>query len=343
MTVHVFGIDIGETVFHLVGLSKEGHIVVKKRFSRKQLLMHMVNVPACLIGIEACPGAHFLARALLAQGHNVKLIPAEYVRPFVKSNKNDYVDAEAIAEAVQRPTMRFVPIKNEAQLDLQALHRVRDRWIGWRTAVINQLRRFLLEHGISVNTGPAHLKRQIPSILEDADNLLSARMRTLLTELREEWEKLEEQIDATNRELAQSAKKEDGCRRLLTIPSIGPLTATALTAAIGNGAAFRKSRDLASWLGLVPRQHSTGGKTRLLGISKRGDPYLRKLFIHGGRAVLSRVKRGRASVWRLALQEAGGDLEQIKFLLGHSSIQTTERYLGSEQEIAVAVNDAIGL
>ncbi len=293
MTVHVCGIDIGKTVFHLVGLSKEGHVVQKKRFSRKQLLTYMVNAPACLVGIEACPGAHFLARALLAQGHNVKLMPAEYVRPFVKSNKNDYVDAEAIAEAVQRPTMRFVPIKNETQLDLQALHRVRDRWVGRKTAVINQLRGFLLEHGITVVTGPAHLKRQIPSILEDADNLLSPRMRTLLLELRDEWVKLEEQIDAVNRELAEVANKDDGCRRLLTIPGIGPLTATALTAAIGNGAAFRKSRDLAAWLGLVPRQHSTGGKARLLGISKRGNPYLRRLFVHGGRAVLARVKRER--------------------------------------------------
>ena len=293
MKVHVCGIDIGKTVFHLVGLSKEGHIVTKKRLSRKQLLTYTVNLPACLIGIEACPGAHFLARALLKQGHDVKLMPAEYVRPFVKSNKNDYVDAEAIAEAVQRPTMRFVPVKNEAQLDLQALHRVRDRWMGRKTAVINQLRGFLLEHGITVPAGPAHLKRQIPSILEDAENLLSPRMRTLLLELRDEWATLEEQIDSSNRELALFAKTEDGCRRLLTIPGIGPLTATALTAAIGNGAAFRKSRDLAAWLGLVPRQHSTGGKARLLGISKRGDPYLRRLFVHGGRAVLGQVKRER--------------------------------------------------
>jgi transposase len=291
MTAHVCGIDIGKTVFHLIGLSKEGQIVIKRRFTRKQLITHTVNMPACLIGMEACPGAHFLARVLRAQGHEVKLMPAEYVRPFVKSNKNDYVDAEAIAEAVQRPTMRFVHIKSEAQLDLQALHRVRDRWMGRRTAVINQIRGFLLEHGITVAVGPAHLKRQIPSILEDADNLLSSRMRALLTELRDEWEKLETQIENIDRELAQAAKREENCRRLLTIPGIGPLTATALTAAIGNGQAFHKSRDLAAWLGLVPRQHSTGGKSRLLGISKRGNPYLRRLFIHGGRAVVARVKR----------------------------------------------------
>ena len=291
MTAHVCGIDIGKTVFHLIGLSKEGQIVIKKHFTRKQLITHTVNMPACLIGMEACPGAHFLARVLRAQGHEVKLMPAEYVRPFVKSNKNDYVDAEAIAEAVQRPTMRFVPIKSEAQLDLQALHRVRDRWMGRRTAVINQIRGFLLEHGITIAVGPAHLKRQIPSILEDADNLLSSRMRALLVELRDEWEKLETQIEEIDREFAQAAKKEENCRRLLTIPGIGPLTATALTAAIGTGQAFHKSRDLAAWLGLVPRQHSTGGKSRLLGISKRGNPYLRRLLIQGGRAVVARVKR----------------------------------------------------
>ena len=292
MKAHVCGIDLGKTVFHLIGLSKEGQIVIKNRFTRKQLITFTVNMPSCLIGMEACAGAHFLARVLQQQGHEVKLMPAEYVRPFVKSNKNDYVDAEAIAEAVQRPTMRFVPIKSEAQLDLQALHRVRDRWMGRRTAVINQVRGFLMEHGITVAAGPAHLKKQIPSILEDAANLLSARMRALLVELRDEWKKLEEQIEGIDQELAQTATKEDNCRRLLTIPGIGPLTATALSAAIGNGTAFHQSRDLAAWLGLVPRQHSTGGKSRLLGISKRGNPYLRKLFIHGGRAVVARVNRG---------------------------------------------------
>ncbi len=295
MAAHVCGIDLGKTVFHLIGMSKEGHIVVKKRFSRKQLITYTANMPTCLIGMEACAGAHFLARVLMAQGHEVKLMPAEYVRPFVKSNKNDYVDAEAIAEAVQRPTMRFVPVKNEAQLDLQALHRVRDRWIGRRTAVINQIRGFLLEHGITVSTGPAHLKRQLPLILEDAENLLSPRMRLLVAELRSELDTLEEQIDGVSKELAERAKQEDSSRRLLTVPGIGPLVATALTAAIGNGSGFAKARDLAAWLGLVPRQHSTGGKTRLLGISKRGDPYLRKLFVHGARAVITRVKRDEHS------------------------------------------------
>jgi transposase len=223
MTAHVCGIDIGKTVFHLIGLSKEGDVVIKKRFTRKQLVTHTVNMPACLIGMEACPGAHFLARVLKAQGHEIKLMPAEYVRPFVKSNKNDYVDAEAIAEAVQRPTMRFVPIKSEAQLDLQALHRVRDRWMGRRTAVINQIRGFILEHGITVAVGPAHLKRQLPSILEDASNLLSSRLRALLIELRDEWDTLEEQIERVNREFAQAAKKKRVAGGYSRSPGLDPL------------------------------------------------------------------------------------------------------------------------
>jgi transposase len=203
LTAHVCGIDIGKTVFHLVGMSQQGQIVLKKRLNRKQPITLTVNMPACLIGMEACAGSHLLARVLRAQGHDVKLMPAEYVRPFVKSNKNDYVDAEAITEAVQRPTTRFVPIKNEAQLDLQALHRMRDRWMGRRTAVINQIRGFLLQHGIAVSVGPAHLRRQIPSILENAENIRSPRMRSLVLELRGEWEKLEEQIDEVTQELGK--------------------------------------------------------------------------------------------------------------------------------------------
>lgn len=300
MSVQVCGIDLGKNVFHLIGLDESGHIVLKKRFTRKQLVLQLSKMTSCLIGMEACSGAHFLARTLVAQGHQVRLMPAQYVKPYVKTNKNDYVDAEAIAEAVQRPTMRFVPIKNEAQLDLQALHRVRDRWVGRRTAVINQIRAFLLERGITVARGPAHLEKQIPSILEDAENMLTPRMRPLLADLIAEWRKLDEQIGEVSREIAHSAQREQSSRLLLTIPGIGPLAATALSAAIGNGSAFHKGRDLAAWLGLVPRQYSTGGKPRLLNISKRGDPYLRRLFIHGARAVLARQKREGHALRRLA-------------------------------------------
>ncbi len=252
-----------------------------------------------LIGIEACSGAHFLGARLRDQGHDVRLIPAQFVKPFLKSNKNDYLDAEAIAEAVGRKNMRFVPIKTDDQLDLQALHRVRDRLVHRRTAVINQIRGFLLERGITFPRGPANLRHQLPTILEDADLKLSPRMRNLLGRLWEEWKQLENDVESASEEIERIAGQDAACQRLRQIPGVGPLVSTAMVAAVGNGAAFRKGRDFAAWLGLVPRQHSTGGKTTLLGISKRGSIYLRRMFIHGARAVLLRLKydTGRFGQW----------------------------------------------
>ena len=218
--------------------------------------------------MEACCGAHFLGAALAAQGHAVRLMPAQFVKPFLKSNKNDYLDAEAIAEAVQRPTMRFVPIKADDQLDLQALHRVRDRLVSRRTSVINQLRAFLLERGITFRQGRAHLRKQIPDLLEDAEQRLSPRMRRLVDRLWQEWKILEEHIEALSGEIDSIASQDAACQRLRDIPGVGPLVATALVAAVGNGAAFTKGRDLAAWLGLVPKQHFYW---RLLGISRRGS------------------------------------------------------------------------
>jgi len=218
------------------------------------------------------------------------------VKPFRKSNKNDYLDAEAIAEAVQRPTMRFVPIKTDDQLDLQALHRVRDRWVARRTAVMNQIRGFLMERGITIRKGPSHLTARLNEVLEDAEMPLSTRLRLLILELKHEWEELETRIESINTQLQQIARQDDGCRRLMEIPGFGPLVSTALVAAIGNGIAFRKGRDLSAWLGLVPRQHSTGGKTRLLGISKRGNEYLRRMFLHGARSVVAQVDRNRSAL-----------------------------------------------
>jgi transposase len=209
----------------------------------------------------------------------------------VKSNKNDYCDAEAIAEAVERENMRFVPIKTEDQLDLQALHRVRERLVSRRTSVINQIRAFLLERGISFRKGPASLRRQMPEILENADEKLTARMRRLLDFLWQEWKHLQLQIESLSEDLEKIANSDAACVRLQQIPGVGPLVATAVVSAIGNGAAFHKGRQFAAWLGLVPRQWSTGGKPKLLGISKRGNPYLRKMFIHGARAAVLRVKR----------------------------------------------------
>jgi transposase len=298
MKLHVLGIDIGKTVFHLAGMDEAGNVLVKKRCSRSQLLHYTANLSIHIIGMEACSGAHFLARELNKQGHDVRLMPAQYVKPFVKTNKNDFNDAVAIAEAVQRPTMRFVPVKTNDQLDLQALHRVRTRWVRRRTSLINQIRGLMLERGITVRKGSEHLRKYLPDILENADANLTPRMRLLIATLKQELEQLESQILAADEEINRWSQTNEACRRLQTIPGIGPITATALVAAIGNGNAFRRGRDLAAWLGLVPRQYSTGGKQKLLGISKRGDPYLRQLFVHGARGTYHWLKRDQLALGR---------------------------------------------
>lgn len=304
MQIRSVGIDLGKTTFHLVALDDNGKVLLKRKFTQKQLITFTANLQTSLIGMEACAGAHFLDRALRAQGHDVKLIPAQFVKPFVKSNKNDFLDAEAIAEAVDRQNMRFVPIKTDDQLDLQALHRVRDRLIARRTSVINQLRAFLLERGLVFARSPAKLRERMPEILENAEEDLTSRMRSLLAMLWNEWKDLELQIEAMNDEVERIASSDAACMRLRQIPGIGPLVATAIVAAIGNGAALHKGREFAAWLGIVPRQYSTGGKARLYGISKRGNNYLRKILIHGARAVVLRSKRDRIAMggWMTALE-----------------------------------------
>jgi len=286
MEIYTIGIDLGKTVFHMVGLNVRGEAVVRKKFSRTQLLRFTAKLRVELIGMEACGGAHSLGRALREQGHEVRLIPAQYVKPYVKTNKSDYIDAEAIAEAVGRPTMRFVPIKTDDQLDLQSLHRVRERWVMRRTAVINQIRGLLFERGITLRKGRCHLETALPDILEDADSKLSSAVRLLLVQLKMELTQLAMRLEEADALIQKTAQESEVCRRLDAIPGIGPVTATALLAAIGNGGAFRKGREFAAWVGLVPREHSTGGKQKLLGISKRGNGYLRRLFVQGARAVL---------------------------------------------------------
>jgi transposase len=286
MAIVTVGLDLGKNWIHMVGLDGEGRIVLRRRVRRDRLLAVTANVPACVIGMEACSGSHHLARLLTAQGHAARLMPPQYVKPFVKSNKNDYRDAEANAEAVERPTMRFVPIKEQAQLDLQTIHRVRQRLVGRRTALINQLQAILLERGIIIPQRRRVLDRQLSGLLADDGNGLSPRIRLLIEDIRAEWRELDTQIKALDDELIATAKTVDTCRRLCEIPGIGALNATALMAAVSNGAAFGKGRDMAAWLGLTPREHSTGGKQRLLGISKQGNTYLRTLLIHGARAAL---------------------------------------------------------
>jgi transposase len=286
MTIVTLGLDLGKNWVHMVGLDGAGRIVLRRRVRRDRLLAQTGNMAACLIGMEACCGSHHLARALAAQRHTARLMPPHYVKPFVKSNKNDYRDAEASAEAVQRPTMRFVARKTEAQLDLQTIHRVRHRLVGRRTALINQLRAILLERGITVPQRRRVLATQLAAILADEQSGLSPRIRHLIEDMRVEWRELDVRIEAFDAELVATARQDDACCRLCAIPGIGALNATALVAAVGNGSVFDKGRDMAAWLGLVPREHSTGGKQRLLGISKRGNKYLRTLLIHGARAAL---------------------------------------------------------
>src|SRR5712691_7437475 len=236
MELHTIGIDLGKTVFHLVGVNLRGEVVVRKKFTRKQLLHFTANLRVELIGMEACGGAHFLGRALQEQGHEVRLMPAQYVKPYVKTNKSDYIDAEAIAEAVGRPRMRFVPIKSDDQLDLQSLHRVRERWVMRRTAVINQIRGLLLERGITVRKGRRYLDEALPGILEDAEVKLSGALRLLLAQLKLELDQLGLRLEEADALIEQTAQENEACQRLVKIPGIGPVTATAVIAAIGNGA-----------------------------------------------------------------------------------------------------------
>ena len=290
MNIASIGIDLGKTTFHLVALGEHNKVLVRKKFSRAPLLTYTANLPASLIGLEACAGAHFLGSALRAQGHQVRLIPAQFVKPYRKSNKNDFIDAEAIAEAVTKQNMRFVQIKTQEQLDWQAMHRVRDRLMQRRTALINEIRGFLLERGLTFAARPIYLRKNLPTVIEDAEQNLSPRLRWLLDRLWQEWKQTEIDIKAITDEIERISNDDARCRRLRQIPGFGPLVSTATVAAIGNGAAFRRGRDFAAWVGVVPRQYSTGGKQKLFGISKRGNIYLRRMLIHGARAVLLRVK-----------------------------------------------------
>jgi len=303
--IATLGIDIGKTWFHLIGCNRAGTPVARHRLNRGKLMQFIANLPRCLIGMEACPGSQHFARAFQSHGHDVRLIAPKFIKPYIKGQKNDFNDAAAIAEAVTRPTMRFVLPKSNDQLDLQAIHRVRDRMVGERTAVINQIRGFLIEYGLPVKEGRAALRRNLASVLEDAGNGLSGKMRQLIARLREHWQQLELQIDQCMEEIDLIVSRNDDCRRLVSIPGIGSLGATALVAAVGNATTFRKGRELAAWLGLVPRQWSTGGKPTLLGIGKRGNSYVRRLFIHGARSVLQHLKRGNHQLgsWMTQLQK----------------------------------------
>jgi transposase len=289
-SIAVVGIDIGKNSFHVVGHDERGAIVLRQKWSRGQIEARLANMPPCLVGMEACVGAHHLSRKLNALGHNARLMPAKYVRPYSKGQKNDFRDAEAIAEAVQRPTMKFVATKTADQLDLQALHRVRQRLVSQRTGIINQIRAFLLERGIAVRQGLRFLRAELPHILAAPSDVLSPRIVQVIEGLAGDWRRLDERIEGLSGDIEAIARRDAGCERLMSVPGIGPIISSAMVAAIGTGEAFSKGRDFAAWLGLVPMQMSTGDRTILGKISKRGNRYLRVLFVQAAWVVLIKPK-----------------------------------------------------
>ena len=289
MDISVLGVDLGKNVCSVVGLDASGAVVMRRK-ARRETLIALANLPPCVVGMEACCGAHHLGRVFAAHGHDVRLMSPEYVRPYIKAQKNDDRDAEEIAEAVTRPTMRFVELKSQDQLDMQTLHRSRDRLVGEQTALINQLRAILLERGMVAPQGKRKLEQFLAVLMDEQGGAgLSPRMIVLAADARTQWAELDRRISAFDAEFVRWVKENQEARRLTTIPGVGPIVASALVAAIGRAESFDRGRDLAAWLGLVPRQFTTGGKPKLLGISKRGNKYLRRQLIHGARAALPYV------------------------------------------------------
>jgi transposase len=269
MNINVIGIDLAKNVFHVHGVDRAGKTVMRKKLMRAQLSAFIAQLPPCLIGMEACGSAHYWARQFQAFGHTVKLMSPQFVKPYVKSNKNDTQDAEAICEAVTRPSMRFVAIKTVEQQDIQSLHRIRSGLVQRRTALANQIRGLLNEYGIIIPQGITQLAKFLPLIIENTENRLTVMSCAFFAELYEQFITIDKQIKGYTRQLEQLAKNSDVCQRMMKVPGVGSLTATALIAAVNQGKEFKKGREMAAWLGLVPRQHSTGGKSKLLGISKR--------------------------------------------------------------------------
>ena len=305
LAITFVGIDLAKRSFHLFGADAAGHKVLSKQLTRARLPEFIAQLPPCTLAMEACGSAHDWARRFRAYGHEVRLIAPQFVKPYVKSNKNDAADAEAICEALQRPGMRFVAIKSVEQQDIQAIHRMRSLSVERRTGQVNQIRGLLLEYGIEIAQGRANVQRRLPEILEDAGNGLSGRFRAELQGLYEELQHLNGRVAHYDAQIEQIAQESEQTQKLMTIPGIGAKGATALVAAVGEDPRLLKNgRGLAAWLGLVPRQHATGGKERLLGISKRGDIYLRQLLIHGARAVLRHTDRkdDAHSRWATALK-----------------------------------------
>ncbi len=303
------GIDLAKKVFHVTALDAAGAVMDRKRLRRAGLQSYLAQLPrGCVVAMEACGSAHHWARLAMRLGHQAVLMSPQFVAPYVKSNKNDLNDADGIAEASARPTMRFVGVKSVAQGYIQQLHRARQMAVRNRTGQCNQIHGFLLEYGIESPKGVGAVLRRLGDVLEDAENELPVEGRALLRDLSEELRRLDERVKLFDAQVAATAQRLEACQRLMAIPGIGLQTATALVAAVGDAAEFRNGREMAAWLGLVPRQRSTGGRPTLLGISKRGDRYLRTLLIHGARSSLRYAWRrtDERSRWVLALEQRRG-------------------------------------
>lgn len=285
MKVTTIGIDLAKNIFQIHGADKNGKPVLRKSLRRDKVMAFFANTQPCLIGMEACGSAHHWARQLQSLGHEVRLIAPQFVKPYVKSNKHDAADAEAICEAVSRPTMRFVPIKNVEQQAMLSIHRAREGFIGDRTATSNRIRGLMSEFGLIIPQGIGHVRNKVPDLIEDASIELPGIFRRLIDQLLEHLRWLDQQIEALEEQIKIWHRHNADSQRLAQVPGVGLITATALVATIGDARNFKSGKELAAWLGLVPRQHSTGGKQTLLGISKRGDSYLRKLLVHGARAL----------------------------------------------------------
>jgi transposase len=291
MEITTVGIDLAKNVFQVHAVDQHGKVALKRQLKRGQMVEFFTNLPTCLIGMEACGSAHYWARKLQVMGHTVKLMAPQFVKPYVKTNKHDAADAEAICEAVRRPNMRFVPVKNVEQQAVLALHRVRQGWIKARTAQANQIRGLLSEFGLIVPQGIGHITSRVPAILDEARDELPGAFHELVLRLLEHFKDLDRQVKAMEHQIQSWHRTNELSRKLEKIPGIGPVTASALVASVGDARNFANGRQLAAWLGLVPKQHSSGGKTNLQGISKRGDTYLRTLLIHGARAVIRQLER----------------------------------------------------
>ncbi len=303
MKITTIGVDLAKDVFQLHGVDGRGKRILRKQLKRGQVLEYFAQLGPCLVGMEACAGSHYWARELSALGHEVKLMAPQFVKPYVKTNKTDAADAEAICEAVSRPNMRFVPVKDVEQQAVLSLHRARAGFVKSRTAQVNQIRGLLGEYGVVLSRGIRQVRVGVPAILAEEDGRLPGMFRELLARLYQHLVMLDEEVYALETQIKVWHGGNEDSQRLAKIPGVGVLTATALVASIGDARSFHNGRQLAAWLGLVPRQHSSGGKPLLLGISKRGDAYLRTLMIHGARAAERVVEAGRCrtDAWSVEL------------------------------------------